>query len=390
MPKKLLVVCFVLGLTWTQAHGALVCPNPPELPPLGQEFNQAPCVLVGRFVNARDNATGRATDFVIDRVLKSHDFLKGPKVRKVNGKLVITLPNRVEDAKGQYIIFCDFFNGEIEPYRGAEVQKGGALIQYLKGAAALQDAPPAQRLSYFFKYLDSKDSEVAVDAFLEFSRAEFKDYKKVAKKLPPEKLATWLQDPNTNSQQLGLYASLLGLCGKPEHGPLLRKLIDDHKNDYTLDKMLVGYVNLQPKEGWKVISDLFRDKDQEFLCRYAGLRAVRTLWQDRPDIIPKEDPVDALVLLLDHSDMADFAIEDLRKWKRWEMTDRILELFGKKSHDVNVVKRAILRYALQCPLPSARAFVDAQRRRDSNWVKDTEELLKLESPVDPPPATNGK
>jgi len=91
-----------------------------------------------------------------------------------------------------------------------------------------------------------------------------------------------------------------------------------------------------------------------------------------------------VALLLDHGDMADFAIEDLRKWKRWEMCDRILELFGKKSHDVNVVKRSILRFALQCPEPSARAFVDAQRRRDPNWVKDTEELLKIESPVETP------
>jgi hypothetical protein len=376
--KKLFAVLFfLLGLTCTQGFAALACPSY-EPPPLGLEFNQASCVLVGHFVNARDNATGRSTDFIIDRVLKSHDFLKGPKVRKVKGKLVITLPNRFENAKGQFIIFSDFFKGEIEPYRGAEVQKGSELIQYLKGAAARQDAPPAQRLNYFFKYLDSKDSGVAADAFLEFSRAEFKDYKKMAKKLPAEKLAIWLQDPNTNSQQLGLYASLLGLCGKPEHGPLLRKLIEDHKNDYSLDKMLVGYVNLQPREGWKVISDLFRDKDQEFLLRYAGLRAVRTLWDDRPDILPKQNLVNALTLLLDHTDMADFAIEDLRKWKRWEMTDRILALSGQKSHEAKVIQRAILRLALASPLTSAADFVRAQRSRDPEWVRDTEELLKLE------------
>jgi hypothetical protein len=47
--------------------------------------------------------------------------------------------------------------------------------------------------------------------------------------------------------------------------------------------------------------------------------------------------VDGLGLVLAHPDVADFAIEDLRKWQRWEMTD-----------------------------------------------KDTEELLKLESPAGPP------
>jgi hypothetical protein len=182
----------------------------------------------------------------------------------------------------------------------------------------------------------------------------------------------------------------LGLCGKAEDGKLLRRMIDDpeKRKGSGIDGMLVGYVALQPKEAWKFITDLLKDQNQDFLMRYAGLRTARFLWEQRPDILPKKDLAEGVALLLDHGDMADFAIEDLRKWKRWEMCDRILELFGKKSHDVNVVKRSILRYALQCPQPAATAFVNRQRRRDPNWVKDTEELLKLESPVDPP--ANGK
>jgi hypothetical protein len=69
------------------------------------------------------------------------------------------------------------------------------------------------------------------------------------------------------------------------------------------------------------------------------------------------------------------------------MADKVLDLFGKKSHDVPVIKRAILRYALQCPLPRAVRFVEEQRRRDAEWVRDTEELLKLESPAPSTPST---
>ena len=380
MRKKLFGAIFLLALASAQAQAALVTCPPYQPPPLSRDYDQASAVLVGHFANAQDNATGRATDFIVDKVLKSHDFLKGPKVRKVKGKLVISLPDRnIPDSENQFLVFCDVFKGEIDPYRGVKVKKGGDLIQYLKGAAALKDAPPAQRLRFCFDFLNSRDSEAAADAFGEFSNAQFADYKEMAKKLPAEKLASWLRDPKTPPDRFGLYASLLGQCGKPEHGRLLRELIDDpDKNKYGLDGVLFGYVSLQPTAGWKHITGLLKDDKQDFMIRYAALRAVRLLSERRPEVMPKKDLVDALVLLLDHSDMADFAIEDLRKWKRWEMTDRILALFGQKSHEAKVVKRAILRFALASPLTSAADFVQAQRSRDPEWVRDSEELLRLE------------
>jgi hypothetical protein len=89
--------------------------------------------------------------------------------------------------------------------------------------------------------------------------------------------------------------------------------------------------------------------------------------------------VDTVALTLKHSDMADFGIEDLRKWQRWETAPQVLELFTQKSHDVPVIRRAILRYALQCPAPQAVAFVRQQEQRDREWVQETRELLALEN-----------
>jgi hypothetical protein len=115
--------------------------------------------------------------------------------------------------------------------------------------------------------------------------------------------------------------------------------------------------------------------------RYAVLRTIRFFWDQRPDLIDKKELVKGVSLILDQPDMADFAIEDLRKWQQWHMTKPILELFGKKTHDIPVVKRAILRFALRCPDPQAVAFVREQRRLDSQWVQDTESLLELDSPA---------
>ena len=48
--------------------------------------------------------------------------------------------------------------------------------------------------------------------------ADYKDYHEMAKHLPADKIAKWLQDPNTPAFRYGLYASMLGHCGTEKHG----------------------------------------------------------------------------------------------------------------------------------------------------------------------------
>src|SRR5262249_23699754 len=149
----------------------------------------------------------------------------------------------------------------------------------------------------------------------------------------------------------GLYASMIGHCGNDKHAELLRKMLDDplKRVGSGVDGMLAGYAMLKPKEGIAYVQSLLSDSKKEFMLRYATLRAVRFFWDFRPDIADKKELVASVCLLLDQGDIADLAIEDLRKWSRWELNDRILELYGKKSHDVPIIRRAIIRYALNCP-----------------------------------------
>jgi hypothetical protein len=65
------------------------------------------------------------------------------------------------------------------------------------------------------------------------------------------------------------------------------------------------------------------------------------------------------------------------------MTSQVLDLAGRKTHNVGVIQRAALRFALQSPSATAAAYVREQRKRDPEQVKDTEELLKLEPEVSP-------
>src|SRR5262249_39145483 len=143
---------------------------------------------------------------------------------------------------------------------------------------------------------------------------------------------------------------------------------------------LAGYVMLKPAEGWEFLHGILKDPAKEFTLRYAGLRAVRFLWDSRPDLVKKKDMVDGLCDLIEQSDISDLAIEDLRKWGVWEVAGKVLALKDKPSHDIPIVRRAILRYALSCPnKPEAVAFVGDLRKKNPEMVKDAEELLKLES-----------
>jgi hypothetical protein len=379
-PCRLLPMLFAVLTLSCLGRAAAACPFCTEQsgPTLAADFNQATMVLVGTFTNARPDGKdggldGGTTDFAIEEVLKKNEIIAN--------KMKITLPRYMPQVKNKYLIFCDVYKGNIDPYRGVELQANSELVKYLKGAMAIKDEPLAKRLRYAFDYLNSTEIDVALDAYREFQRTDYKDYKDMAKALPPATIGKWLRDPKTPTYRYGLYASLLGLCGHADDAKLLRQMIEDPQKRMGsgLDGMLVGYITIEPKEGAAYLRDVLKNPKQEFLMRYAALRALRFFYEQRPDLVPQGELIQDLGLLLEQPDMADFAVEDLRKWQRWEMTGRVLELFGKESHNVPVVRRSILRFALRSPDARAKAFVDEQRRRDAEWVNDTEELLRLET-----------
>lgn len=344
------------------------------------DVNQASMVLYGTFTNAKLDSSGDlgqgSTDLVIEAVIKKHEILGDRKL--------LTLPRYVPTDKNsnvKFLVFCDVFKGKIDPYRGVPVPADSDMVKYIQGALDVKDKSITARLRYYFDYLDNKDPEISNDAYKEFGNADYKDYREMAKSLPADKIARWLEDPNTPAFRYGLYASMLGHCGTAKHAELLRKMLDDPQKRVStgVDGILAGYTMLQPKAGMDYIRGILKDPSKEFMLRYAALRAVRFFWDSRPDLLDKNDLVQSVCPLLEQSDIADLAIEDLRKWGRWEICDRILELQNKKSHDIPIIRRSILRFALSCPDKKATAFVEQCRKRDPEMVKDTEELLKLET-----------
>jgi hypothetical protein len=277
------------------------------------------------------------------------------------------------------LLFCDVYKGDLDFFRGTSV-KSSAAVDYVKGAIALDPKDRPGVLRYYFDFLENADKEIANDAFLEFAKATDIELGQVAVKFSPEKLRGWLKDPQTPDNRLGLYAFLLGACGGDAEATFLRKLLDEptDRTRAAFDGILGGYINLRPREGWDLAMALLKDEKRPFAVRFAVVRTLRFYHNWKPDD-SKEYVLRGLRAILSQGDLADMAVEDLRRWQMWDLTSEVLAIYGKKGFDAPIVRQAILRYALSCPKTdtAAAAFVAERRKQDPELVKDAEDALRF-------------
>ena len=374
---------------------------------LAGELASADMIVVATVVKAeRDEKdfTKSHTELRIDKTVKPH-----PAFEKET-KLVVPRYIPIEKGKEppQLLLFCyvntdstdpvvsavasvaavfpKYRNATIDAYRGDEIRAKSKLPDYLEEARNLQSAPTKKRLEFYFKHLEDEDLFISSDAYMEFGNAAYPEVKEIAKSLPADTILKWLKDPNTAPSRYGLYGMLLGHCGKAEHATVLKKLIADPDNAYSLglDGMLAGYVLLDPKAGWDLLAGIATDRKKEFSTRYAALRTVRFFHDHIPDVIAADKVLGTMKVLCEHDDIADIAIDDLRRWKQWDQTEFVLGLAGRETHSDPLPKRAILKFALV----SARAggskpaaeYVETVRKAKPQMVKDAEELIESELP----------
>lgn len=386
------------------AAPAAACPFcSPTGETLAGEVGQADFILFGTLGNPkRDPADPTAfnkgtTDLTVELVIKDHE--------SVRGKKVVTLPKYIPaDPKGanlKHLVFFKLYGGALDPYRGEGVPANSDLPKYLQGAITVRGKAPAERLSYFFDYLENADLVISSDAYSEFGYADYKEVRELTDRwkndpAKPAQLLNWLKDANTRATRFGLYGLLLGHCGKADDAKAIRALLDDPMRSYTsgLDGVLAAYVMLDKKAGWDYLLGVVGNPKKDFSERYAGLRTVRFFWENRPDLIPREQVLDAMKVLMDQADLADLPIEDLRKWRTWELTPVVLGYAARESHGgIPIVRRAILKFALaavqaDATNKAAAEFVQAARQRDARQVEFLETLLKDEArPAPPAPPT---
>ena len=373
---------------------------------LSSEVDQADFIVMGNLSNPQPDLgdiTRGTTDLTIETIVKPHPYLAGRE------KIVLPryIPVNPEQGPTRYLVFCTLYLrpeaiavaaatsaptlvltdlSRLDAYRGEPVTPTSQLGIYMKGALENRQKPITDRLNYFFTYLDAEDLTISQDAYMEFASADYPSVRKVAKTLPAKTLFGWLEDPNTLPSRYGLYGLLAGHCGQPENAPIIRKLLDDPNRNFSsgLDGMLAAYIMLDKEKGWPYLMNIVKDAKAEFPVRYAGLKVLRFLWDYRPDLIQREKMLEAMTILVGHSDMADLPIEDLRKWQQWQLTDDVLAYADKPEYaKIPIVERAILRFALAAPKSNekAQAYIAERRKANPDRVKFIEELLKEETPT---------
>ena len=340
------------------------------------ELNQAQIVVVARPISA--DIDKETTEIEIETVIKDHPS-RGKKTRFVLSRYIDPTPL---GTKGKFLFFCELYKNKLDAYRGMFIKDDSKLPAYCQKLVEMKGKTASVRLETFFTYLDHPDLDVSGDAYKEFAYADYKDLKAMYKTLPAEKILKWIKSPDTPSVRMGLYASMLGHCGKAKDAAALRAILDDpdRRTGSGLDGTLAGYIMLEPKEGWEYTLAALKNPKEDFYFRYAVLRGVRFLYDYRADILTKKQIVDGMCMLLNQKDIADLAIEDLRRWQRWEVADKILAIEKTDVYEQPIVKRSMLRYALQCKgNAAATAYVAARRKADKESVEDAQELLDLET-----------
>lgn len=355
---------------------ALACPFCSSMgKSLAESVDEAGLVVYGRLSNAKPAGDATqldgTTQMSIRRIIKDHPILKAKK-EVLLARYVPTVQQQ-ED----FVVFAEVIDGRIDPYRGMPVETT-EIVDYLEGAVAVAKSEPARRLGHFFRYLDHGDATISSDAYKEFANAPYEDVAAAAKQFDANRLIAWIRDRDTPSYRMGLYGCLLGACGKPEHAAVLKGIIDDPKTRPMtgIDGLLGGYCVLDPKSGPDYALDLLTNRTNSFNLRYAALRTVRFLLMqpgfDRDHIFQR------MAKAIEAPDIADLVIDEFRKSQRWEPVGTVISLYGQKEFDLQVVRRAIIRFALRCPGEQAANFIEGLKKKDPQLVRDVEEILRFE------------
>ena len=375
-----LVVAVSLAPTTSALACTLCDPSNLKTQTFRQEARTSKIVAIGTLTNARLVGDNGYTDLVFDDVIKD-DAARGKKH-------VITLPRWVPiDPKKppQMLMFIDVYDGKIDPFRGVSVH-GKGLGDYLRGALAIDDRDRMQALNYAFKHLDSADPEVAADAFLELGKASDREIGEVGPKLDPAKLRKLLADPKTQQERLGLFAFLLGASGTKGDAEMLSQMVDrtDDRTTAALGGILGGLIELRPEQGWQTVVNILNDPKRPFTQKLNALGTIR-FFQASAAKTHRKSILAAAAVVVSQGDLSDMAVEDLRRWQWWELTDNILSQYDKKTHAAPLVRNAILRYAVTCPDPNATAFVASLRATDPVRIREIEESLSYERSVNAKP-----
>ncbi|MGL6072703.1 MAG: hypothetical protein ACRC8S_00950 [Fimbriiglobus sp.] len=346
---------------------------------LREHYGNAKFVAYGKLSNPRidPNSTKGATDFATLSVLKPFDAFQ-----KANPLTLSKYIPVIGKTPPEYLLFASESDGKPDVLYGLTANL--SITEYLSQVAKLDANNSITRLAFFFKHLDSNDPTVASDAFLEFAKASDSEITKARGQFAPEKLRKLLVDPSTPTVRLGVFAMMLGLTGHADDVKVLETLLNEKPMSQRVQENLGGYlaalVLLDHARGWKQTSAVLSDRTRAYPDRLAALGTTRFLFATRPEE-SRKPVLEIYAGMIQQNDIADMAIEDLRRFDLHDHTDAILKLYGQPGYTSRLIRRAIVHYAITVKTESTKTFIANLRVKEPAIVETVEELIKLNNPI---------
>jgi hypothetical protein len=341
------------------------------------------CDVVGRPLAARRDVAGvvavgeadgaaSESDGVIHQPFVVRSVIRGRNVdvdKVVSGRV----PGSVD---GTAMLFGE--RDVDEGLRFKAVAANELLLGYIATAPSIE-APPAERLRWFARFLEHPDRAVAEDAFLEFGLAPYSDVVAAADALDGKKLRDWLDEPGIDERRRGFYGLACGIVAARSHdaGDLaeanaclasLERAVaataDDFRSGYDglLGGLLVakGEASLDTMATLGLLADDTRAGDAR-----NALAALRFAHEFLADTIPRTLVAAAAARLVSNPAVAADAVIDLARYEHWSSVERVAALWNTLGRDDPLVRRAVAGYLLACPLAAAREHAAAIRVKDS-------------------------
>ena len=253
--------------------------------------------------------------------------------------------------------------------------------QYVKQLETLPKKG-AERLAFFQKHFEDDDPLLAQDAYDEFARAPYQEVIDLGPQMDRPQLLEWIGNVEIGPTRRRLYLTMLGVCGKVEdadqleamikydfhqiepalntmvsvlglHGsqlgaPLAAELVraDVRRQQQCLDALIAAYLKLKGPEGLGLINERFlANPDAEYTDVYSTIMALR-FHGEETDVLPREDLLNSMRLVLDKPDSADLVMTDLTRWEDWEVLDRLVQMFMDSDED-SWLRSPVISYVLE-------------------------------------------
>ena len=251
---------------------------------------------------------------------------------------------------------------------GVEAIAADEMLLGYAATAPRAEAPAAERLRWFARWLEHPDRAIAEDAFTEFGLAAFSDVVQAADALSAEKLRGWLDEPAIDQRRRGFYGLAVGIVAaraqarghRAEADACLEALdaaIAAPANDFRAgyDGLLGGLLVARGEAAIDVMMDrgLLAADTRAGDARHA-LAALRFAREFLADSVPGARVADAAAGLVTNPAVAADTIVDLARYEHWQSVDDVAAIWETLGRDDPLVRRAVAGYLTACPLDAAR------------------------------------